>query len=176
MKKIILNLAVIAFMTSINTISFGQELVEKSAEPTDSLKDKQNEVAYAAKDFQGDQKYLEVDQKEREEAQKNVKKAHKDFMLDYQKFKNEAEAKFISNQIRIADLKGEIMKMNVKDKSAEYQKKVSDLAQKNNKLKKELADYEDEDPEEWALFTIVFTRDTDELCKALKDFTINTNK
>jgi vacuolar-type H+-ATPase subunit I/STV1 len=176
MKKIILNLAAIAFMTSINSILFGQELAEKSVEAMDSLKDTQNEVAYTAKDFGRDQKDLEEDQKEMEETQKNLKKAHKDFLLDYHKFKNDSEAKFISNEIRIADLKEEIMKMNVKDKSAEYQKKVSDLAQKNNKLKKELADYEDDGPEEWALFKIVFTRDTDELGKALKDITINTNK
>jgi hypothetical protein len=174
MKKIILNIAVIAFMTSIISISYGQELDEKSDAATDSLKDAQNEVAYATKDFAGDQKDLEEGQKEMEEAQKNLKKTHKDFMLDYQKFKNDAATKFISNEIRIADLKGEIMKMNVKDKSAIYQKEVSDLAQNNSKLKKELSGYTNEGSDEWTVYKIEFNRDMDELRKSLKDFTIST--
>jgi hypothetical protein len=47
------------------------------------------------------------------------------------------------------------------------------LAQKNNNLKKELTEYNNEGSDKWTTFKIEFNRDMDELGKALKDFTIN---
>jgi hypothetical protein len=52
------------------------------------------------------------------------------------------------------------------------QKKVSLLEQKNNDLKKELADYKVEGQTKFSTFKSEFDKDLDQLAKELKDFKI----
>jgi hypothetical protein len=69
-------------------------------------------------------------------------------------------------------LKIKSSKIDAKNK-ATYQKKISELEQKNAKLKSDLADYKDESPDKWTSFKIEFNHDMNELGKAIKDFTVN---
>lgn len=144
-----LTLATIVFMVIVISPSYAQEPDKKSVKARENLKEEQKDVV---------------------KAQRDLKEAQEDSITEYQKFKREAEMKISDNEKDIADLKVLHSKMNAKE-NATYQKKVSDLEQKNNSLKKKLTSYKKDDVNStWVAFRNEFNSDLSKLGKALKDF------
>ena len=150
MKKLILSLAVVAFMAGTISTSFGQAPDKKSVKARENLKEEKKDVVVAKQD---------------------LKVAQKDSISEYQKLTKESEIKFKNNEKSISDLRAAITKNNSKEQATD-QKKLSLLEDKNNSLKKELADYKVLGQKEFTAFKTEFNRDLVQLAKDLKDFKI----
>jgi hypothetical protein len=150
MKKLILSVAVLAFMAGTVSTSFGQVPDKQSVKARENLKEEKKDVVVAKQD---------------------LKVAQKDSVSEYQKLTKESELKFKANEKSISELRAAITKKNSKDQATD-QKKVSLLEDKNNSLKKELADYKVLGQKEFAAFKTGFDRDLAQLAKDLKDFKI----
>jgi septal ring factor EnvC (AmiA/AmiB activator) len=107
-----------------------------------------------------------------ETANQELDQAVKDSIRE---FKKESEAKISNYDQNIAELKAKIATMN-KENKARYEKMLADLEQRNNLLKKKLADLKDDGVDQWAAFKREFNHDMDEIGKALKDLTIDNKK
>jgi len=151
MKKTIFTMAVMACMAFAFSTSYGQEPDKKTEKAKENLKDAKVEVLVAKQDLN--------------EAQ----------TAEIQAFKDESEIKIKKNDESITDLKIKILKNSEKEITTD-QIRVNELEQKNVNLQKELTDYQYEGQEEWAAFKSKFNYDMDELIKALKDFTILSEK
>jgi hypothetical protein len=150
MKKLVLSLAAVVFLAGTVSTSFGQVPDKQSVIARENLKEQKKDVLVA---------------------KQNLQVAQKDSISDYQKLTNESQVKFKDNEKSIADLRASIAKSNSK-KQASDQKKVSLLENKNNSMKKELADYKVLGQTDFATFRTDFNRDMDKLAKELKDFKI----
>jgi PHD/YefM family antitoxin component YafN of YafNO toxin-antitoxin module len=150
MKKLILSLAVVAFMAGTLSTSFGQVVDKKSEKARENLKEEKKDVVVAKQD---------------------LKVALKDSVSAYQTLTKESDLKFKSNEKSINDLRTSISKSNSKE-MVNDQKKVSLLEDKNNNLKKELADYKELGQTKFTAFKTEFNRDLDQLSKELKDFKV----
>jgi hypothetical protein len=150
MKKLVLSLAVVAFLAGTISTSFGQVPDKQSVKARENLKEEKKDVVVAKQD---------------------LKIAQKDSVSEYQKLTKESEIKFKSNEKSIADLRAAITKNNSKEQATD-QKKVSLLEDKNNSLKKELADYKELGQTQFTTFKTEYNRDQDQLAKELKDFKI----
>ena len=150
MKKLVLSLAVVAFLAGTISTSFGQVPDKQSVKARENLKEEKKDVVVAKQD---------------------LKVAQKDSVSEYQKLTKESEIKFKSNEKSIADLRVAITKNNSKEQATD-QKKVSLLEDKNNSLKKELADYKELGQTQFKTFKTEYNRDQDQLAKELKDFKI----
>lgn len=150
MKKLILSLVVIAFIAGTTSTTFGQVPDKQSVKARENLKEEKKDVVVAKQDL-------------------NV--ALKDSVSEYQKLTKESDVKFKSNEKSIADLRVAVTKNNSKEQ-ANDQKKISLLEDKNNNLKKELADYKVLGQTQFLTFKTKFNRDLSELAKELKDFKI----
>jgi Flp pilus assembly protein CpaB len=151
MKKLFLSMAVIAFMAGSVSSSFGQAPDIESVTARENLTEEKQDVVVAKKD-------LAV--------------AQKDSVSEYQQLTKESDAKFKANEKSITDLRSDIAKNNSANQATD-QKKITLLEQKNNNLKKELADYKVEGQTKFSTFKSEFNRDLDELAKELKDFKIS---
>lgn len=150
MKKLVLSLAVVAFIAGTISTSFGQVPDKQSVKARENLKEEKKDVVVAKQD---------------------LKVAQKDSVSEYQKLTKESEIKFKSNEKSIADLRAAITKNNSKEQATD-QKKVSIMEDKNNSLKKELADYKVLGETQFTAFKTEYNRDQDQLAKELKDFKI----
>jgi hypothetical protein len=150
MKKLVLSLAVVAFLAGTISTSFGQVPDKQSVKARENLKEEKKDVVVAKQD---------------------LKVAQKDSVSEYQKLTKESEIKFKSNEKCIADLRAAITKNNSKEQATD-QKKVSILEDKNNSLKKELAEYKVLGQTQFTAFKTEYNRDQDQLAKELKDFKI----
>jgi hypothetical protein len=150
MKKLFLSLAVVAFMAGTLSTSFGQVPDKESVKARENLKEEKKDVVGAKTD---------------------LKVAQKDSISEYQKLTKDSEVKFKNNEKSIADLRALITKTNSKEKVADL-KKVGLLEEKNNNLKKKLADYKVEGQIKFTTFKSEFNRDLDLLAKELKDFKV----
>ena len=150
MKKLVLSLAVVAFLAGTISTSFGQVPDKQSVKARENLKEEKKDVVVAKQD---------------------LKVAQKDSVSEYQKLTKESDIKFKSNEKSIADLRAAITKNNSKEQATD-QKKVSILEDKNNSLKKELADYKVLGQTQFTTFKSEYNRDQDQLAKELKDFKI----
>jgi hypothetical protein len=150
MKKLILSLAVVAFMAGTLSTSFGQVVDKKSEKARENLKEEKKDVVVAKHD-------LAV--------------AKKDSVTEYQTLTKESDLKFKSNEKSIADLRATITKSNSTAQASDQQK-VSLLEDKNNSLKKELADYKELGQTKFTAFKTEFNRDLAQLAKELKDFKV----
>jgi len=150
MKKIFLSLAVVTFMAGTLSTSFGQVPDKESVKARENLKEEKKDVVGAKTD---------------------LKVAQKDSISEYQKLTKDSEVKFKNNEKSIADLRALITKTNSKEKVADL-KKVGLLEEKNNNLKKKLADYKVEGQIKFTTFKSEFNRDLDLLAKELKDFKV----
>ena len=150
MKKLFLSLAVVAFIAGTLSTSFGQVPDKESVKARENLKEEKKDVVVAKTD---------------------LKVAQKDSISEYQKLTKESEVKFKNNEKSIADLRALIKKTNSKGKVADL-KKVGLLEEKNNNLKKKLADYKVEGQIKFTTFKSEFNRDLDLLAKELKDFKV----
>jgi len=151
MRKTIFTLAVMACTVLTFSTSFGQEPDKKTEKAKENLQDAKVEVAVAKQDLN--------------EAQTSEITA----------FRTESEMKIKKNEESISDLKIRILKNNDKEIAA-YQVRVGELEQKNINLQKELTNYVFAGREEWVAFKTTFNYNMDELTKALKDFTILSDK
>lgn len=150
MKKLILSLVVIAFIAGTISTTFGQVPDKQSVKARENLKEEKKDVVVAKQD---------------------LKVAQKDSISEYQKLTKESDIKFKSNEKAIADLRAAVTKNNSKEQATD-QKKVSLLEDKNNSLKKELADYKVLGQAQFTSFKSKFNRDLDQLAKELKNFKI----
>jgi hypothetical protein len=150
MKKLVLSLAVVAFLAGTISTSFGQVPDKQSVKARENLKEEKKDVVVAKQD---------------------LKVAQKDSVSEYQKLTKESDIKFKSNEKSIADLRAAITKNNSKEQATD-QKKVSIMEDKNNSLKKELADYKVLGETQFTAFKTEYNRDQDQLAKELKDFKI----
>jgi hypothetical protein len=150
MKKLVLSLAVVAFLAGTISTSFGQVPDKQSVKARENLKEEKKDVVVAKQD---------------------LKVAQKDSVSEYQKLTKESEIKFKSNEKSISDLRAAITKNNSKEQATD-QKKVSILEDKNNNLKKELAEYKVLGQTQFTAFKTEYNRDQDQLAKELKDFKI----
>ena len=150
MKKLVLSLAVVAFLSGTISTSFGQVPDKQSVKARENLKEEKKDVVVAKQD---------------------LKVAQKDSVSEYQKLTKESEIKFKSNEKSIADLRAAITKNNSKEQATD-QKKVSLLEDKNNSLRKELADYKVLGETQFTAFKSEYNHDQDQLAKELKDFKI----
>ena len=150
MKKLVLSLAVVAFLAGTVSTSFAQVPDKQSVKARENLKEEKKDVVVAKQD---------------------LKVAQKDSISEYQKLTKESEVKFKNNEKSIADLRALIKKTNSKEKVADL-KKVGLLEEKNNNLKKKLADYKVEGQIKFTTFKSEFNRDLDLLAKELKDFKV----
>ena len=150
MKKLVLSLAVVAFLAGTISTSFGQVPDKQSVKARENLKEEKKDVVVAKQD---------------------LKVAQKDSVSEYQKLTKESDIKFKSNEKSIADLRAAITKNNSKEQATD-QKKVSIMEDKNNSLRKELADYKVLGETQFTAFKTEYNRDQDQLAKELKDFKI----
>jgi ABC-type transport system involved in cytochrome bd biosynthesis fused ATPase/permease subunit len=150
MKKLFLSLAVVAFMAGTLSTTFGQVVDKKSEKARENLKEEKKDVVVARHD-------LAV--------------AKKDSVAEYQTLTKESDLKFKSNEKSIADLRAAITKGNSAAMATDQQK-VSLLEDKNNALKKELADYKELGQTKFTAFKSEFNRDLAQLANELKDFKI----
>jgi len=150
MKKLILSLTVVAFMAGALSTSFGQVPDKQATKARENLKEEKKDVVVAKHD-------LAV--------------AKKDSVTEYQTLTKESDLKFKNNEKSIVDLRTAITQGNSKEKATD-QKKVSLLEDKNNSLKKELADYKELGQTKFMTFKTEFNRDLDQLAKELKDFKV----
>jgi hypothetical protein len=137
-------------MAGTLSTSFGQVPDKQSVKARENLKEEKKDVVAAKQE---------------------LKVAQKDSISEYQKLTKESEIKFKSNESSIASLRASISKSNSKEMATD-QKKVSLLEEKNNNLKKELADYKVLGQTEFTAFKSEFNRDLVQLAKELKDFKI----
>lgn len=90
---------------------------------------------------------------------------------EWQAFKADAEAKINKNEERIVELK-EKMKTSGKTMDSLYEKKISNLEEKNRKLKTKLDNYETSQSD-WNSFKTEFNHDMDEMGQAFEDLTVD---
>lgn len=89
-------------------------------------------------------------------------------------FRNEADARIRSNDIRIATLKKKMEKPGNK-MDAEYPQSILDLEKKNKDLEDRMNAYE-KNQSDWESFKREYNHDMEELGEALKDFRVNNKK
>ena len=151
MKKTIFTMAVMACMALAFSTSYGQEPDKQTEKAKENLQEAKVEVAVA-----------KLDLTEAQTAEINA-------------FMKESEMKIKKNDESITDLKIKILKNSEREIEAD-QLRVSELEQKNINLQKDLTNYVFVGQAEWAAFTAKFNYEMDELTKALKDFTILSEK
>lgn len=149
MKKLILSLVAIAFLAGA-TSTFGQVADKQSVKARENLKEEKKDVVVAKQD---------------------LKVAQKDSVSEYQKLTKEFEVKFKENEKSISDLRTAITKSDSKEQP-KNQQRLSVLEDKNNGLKKELADYKEIGQTQFNTFKTKLNTDLDQLSKELKDFKI----
>jgi Ni/Co efflux regulator RcnB len=148
MKKLVLIMAVVAF--TAGTLTFGQAPAKQAVKARENLKEEKKDVVVAKQE---------------------LKTAKIDSAAAYQNLTKEADVKFKTNEKCITDLRSAVVKSNSKEQVAD-QKKISELEQKNNDLKKELANYKVTGTKEFSTFKTRFDHDLAIVSKDLKDFKV----
>ncbi len=110
-----------------------------------------------------------------DDAKKELHEARVDSAQDYNQFKEKAEKQSAENQKKIAELK-EKNKTASKEIKEEYEKKIEAIEKKNDKLKKELANANNTKTNKWAAFKREFNHDLDEMNNAIDDLMKNNVK
>ncbi len=154
MKQSILKIVLFVFMVATISTSYGHNLDNKSVKANENNEDTANEKV---------------------DAKLDLKEAQKDSISEFKKFRKESELKIKSIDNSIGDLKVKFYKSKIKDKEA-YQDNLNLLEQKNDELKKKLADYNANVQNTWTAFKLEFNHDLVELGKAMKEFTAKNKK
>jgi hypothetical protein len=147
MKKLILSIAMIAFMAGTVSVSFGQEGV---------------------KPVKAEKKVVEPQKKVVVEPQKKVAVTQTDSIADFQALTKASEIRFTENEKSIADLKLNNTSQDTVKKSAKS-RDIDVLEQKNNSLREELVAYKTDGKTEWKTFKKEFNSDMDKLTGDIKD-------
>jgi hypothetical protein len=111
-----------------------------------------------------------VEAQTEEDANKNdfPRAKEEEYIADIDRFRKEIDDKITANKQSIAGLKSRL-----KDQKAasDYKKKIYDLAQKNNDIKKRMDEYTVEGKEKWDKFKTEINHDMDELTRSLNGLT-----
>lgn len=109
------------------------------------------------------------------QAKEDLDEANQAYLAEVEAFKKESEAKTVTYDQRIAELKAKVAKVTGKTKVG-YQKQIAKLEKKNTEMKNMLKDYKEDGKDKWTSFKTEFNHDMDELGQALKDFTVDNKK
>lgn len=150
MKKIVFKLAATVFIAGLLFTSCNSQS-QKIENAEDNLQDKKEAVI---------------------DAKIDLTQARQDSVTEFQQFKTEFQNQIIANEKTIAGLKVSIADASQEDKAL-YEKKLAEMEEKNNDLKVKLAEYKEEETDQWKTFKLEFKRDMDELGKAFSDFTVS---
>ena len=101
------------------------------------------------------------------DANRDLEKTKEKNAADWKVFKSEAEAKILSNDQRIAELKIKANKPGNTYDSV-YRNRIEKLQSKNSELKLKINNY-DRSQTDWQTFKSDFNREMDEIGKNLKD-------
>jgi hypothetical protein len=118
---------------------------------------------------------VENAQKDVTQANIDLDKANRAYEEDIANYRAETDNKILANNKSIAEFNARI-ELEKKEAQADYRKKIVELEQKNSDMKKKLDDYKMTGKENWETFKTEFSRDMDELGKALSGFTKNNDK
>lgn len=154
-------------MAGTVSTSFGQETNKQLIKAKVNLNEASKQVSLAKLDLMKTQKDTVVPKIE-------IMKALKDSASEFQGFKKMADLKFSGNKKNIDVLKEKYLKLDKTDNTV--MEKISKLEQKNNDLKKSLADYTDSGVYDWSRFKNRFNYDMDELEDEIKNFVPNKNE
>jgi septal ring factor EnvC (AmiA/AmiB activator) len=99
-------------------------------------------------------------------AKHELNQAMKDSILQFRK---ESEDKIRTNETAIAGFKVKISKEK-KENRARFEKKLARIEQQNNEMKQRLAEFNEDQRENWKSFEFKFKYDMDEFGRAMKDF------
>ncbi|MGN6493152.1 MAG: hypothetical protein ACTHLE_14225 [Agriterribacter sp.] len=106
--------------------------------------------------------------KELAEAKKNLTKAKIDSSADFEQFKLEAENKIEDNKKRITELRLADADLSA-DLKKKYDKKITALQEKNNKLQKQIDESANTKTTKWTEFKREFNQDMNKLTDAIKN-------
>ncbi len=122
----------------------------------------------AQKNVDDAEKNLTEAQQDLVKAKQDSAQARQDSIAAMESYKVKATEKITANENRIAELKASTVKQNkaLQDKN---NAKIASLEQKNNNLKKEVAEYNQSSQESWAAFKIRFEHEMDELGESLNN-------
>jgi hypothetical protein len=115
---------------------------------------------------------LKDDQSEILKAEAELKTANEEFRIDLENYRIEIENKISANERAIEDFKISAAYNEKEDKSG-YNKRIDEIEMKNMEMKRKLAEFKQDGSDKWKSFKTEFSRDMDELGKALKDLTVN---
>ncbi len=104
-----------------------------------------------------------------EQANEALAEAKEEYLADLESFRKQTENQTIKNELLIAELKTSIANEKMEARAA-YLKRISELEQKNLEMKNKMSNYNDDSQDNWTSFKAEFSRDMDELGKALNDF------
>lgn len=114
-------------------------------------------------------KKAENAQTDAKEANNDLDKANEEYLADIEKYRKETADKIAANDKSIIEFKARI-ENEKNDAKVDYQKKITELEQKNSDIKKKMDDYKVEGKEKWEIFKVEFSRDMEELGKAFSNF------
>jgi DNA-directed RNA polymerase alpha subunit len=109
------------------------------------------------------------------DANESLEEANEDYAEDMAVYRKENAERILANDKRIAEFKAKIA-VQKNDAKLKYEEQIGDLERKNIEFKKKLDSYEEPGADKWIAFKAEFSRDMDELGKALKDLTVKNNK
>jgi hypothetical protein len=107
-------------------------------------------------------------------ANEALEQANAEYLADMEQFRRDTEAKTVSNDQMIAELKGRMSRVK-SSLRADYQKNIVALEERNAQMKSRMAEYKDEGKDKWYAFKLEFNRDMEALGQALSDFTNSSN-
>jgi hypothetical protein len=142
MKKLILTLSVLSFVTASLTMS--------CTTPAEKVENAQAKV---------------------DKANDALDKVNDAYLTDIETYRKGSFEKIVANDLAIKEFRARIeaQKSNAK---ADYVNKITVLEQKNSDLKKKMDDYKASNKEKWEIFKAEFSHDMDALGQAFKDLTV----
>jgi chromosome segregation ATPase len=115
-------------------------------------------------------------------AESNVVKANieldsakAEYLADIISYRKEAAEKIAANDKIIADANAKMVN-DKKEVKADYKKKIAELEEKNEDLRKKIEGYKPEGKDKWESFKAEFNSDLDALGKAFSDLTLKNVK
>jgi F0F1-type ATP synthase membrane subunit b/b' len=110
-----------------------------------------------------------------QEANQDLAKAQNEYMEDMENYRREMTVKFDENDKNIRDFNDRIVNEK-KDAKGEYKKRLTELEEKNNEMRRRMTDYKADGKDNWESFKAEFNRDMEELGQAFKDLGENNAK
>lgn len=124
---------------------------------------------------QSSEKKVENAQDAVAKANENLDEANQKYLADIEAYRKVITDKIDANNKSIAEFKLRINKEK-KEAREDYKKRINELEQKNNDIKKKLDDYKAQGKENWENFKTEFNHDMDELGQAFQDLTVRNTK